>query len=75
MTNAEFTRTLGRVLHRPARLGVPAWALRLAAGELADQMLLASQRMAPRRLLEAGFQFYDMELEPTLRKLLGQAAG
>jgi uncharacterized protein len=70
VTNAEFTRTLGRVLRRPALLAVPAWALRLAAGEMADEMLLASQRVMPKRLLEAGFGFEDSELEAALRRLL-----
>jgi len=74
VTNAEFTRTLGRVLHRPALLAVPAWVLRLAAGEMAEEMLLASQRVVPRRLLEAGFNFEDAELEPALRKLLNRPA-
>jgi uncharacterized protein (TIGR01777 family) len=70
LTNAEFTRTLGHILHRPALLAVPAFALRGLAGEMADGMLLASHRVIPRRLLEAGFHFEDTELEPTLRKLL-----
>jgi hypothetical protein len=70
VTNAEFTRTLGRVLHRPTLLAVPAFALRAIGGEMAEEMLLASQRVIPRRLLEAGFQFLDPELEPALRKLL-----
>ena len=74
VTNAEFTRTLARVLDRPARLAVPAWALRLAAGEMADEMLLASQRVLPKRLLEAGFHFEDAELEPALRRLLNRPA-
>jgi uncharacterized protein (TIGR01777 family) len=74
VTNAEFTRTLGRVLRRPAWLAVPAWALRLAAGEMADEMLLASQRVMPKRLLEAGFNFEDAELEPALRKMLNHPA-
>jgi hypothetical protein len=69
-TNAEFTRTLGRVLHRPTLLAVPAFALRLIAGEMAEEMLLASQRVIPKRLLELGFNFEDVELEATLRKLL-----
>jgi uncharacterized protein len=71
VTNAEFTRTLGRILRRPVWLGVPAWILRLAAGELADEMLLASQRVLPQRLTHAGYQFEDVELEAALRKLLG----
>jgi uncharacterized protein len=74
-TNAEFTRTLGRVLGRPELLAMPAFALRLAAGEMADEMLLASQRVLPKRLLEAGFEFEDAELEPALRKLLNRPAG
>jgi hypothetical protein len=72
VTNAEFTRTLARILHRPAVLAVPAWALRLAAGEMAGELLLASQRVMPKRLLEAGFNFEDSELEPALRKLLNR---
>jgi uncharacterized protein len=68
--NAEFTRTLGRVLHRPTFFAVPAFALRAIAGEMAEEMLLTSQRVLPTRLLEAGFRFEDAELEPTLRKSL-----
>ena len=70
VTNAEFTRTLGRVLHRPTLLPVPAFLLRTFAGEMAQEMLLASQHVIPKRLLEAGFCFEDEKLEPTLRKLL-----
>jgi hypothetical protein len=70
VTNAEFTRTLGHVLHRPTLLAVPAFALRLVAGEMAEEMLLASQRVIPKRLLELGFNFEDVELEPTLRGML-----
>ncbi len=55
--NAEFARLLGRALHRPALLPVPAVALRLAFGEMAQSTLLASQRALPRRLGEMGFQF------------------
>jgi hypothetical protein len=71
VTNAEFTRTLGRVLHRPTLLGIPAFALRAVAGEMAEEMLLSSQRVVARRLPEAGFHFEDEELGATLRKLLG----
>jgi uncharacterized protein (TIGR01777 family) len=70
VTNTEFTRTLGRVLHRPTLLGIPAFALRAVMGEMAEEMLLASQRVLPKRLLELGFRFEDVELESTLRKLL-----
>lgn len=71
VTNAEFTRILGRLLHRPTLLTAPAFALRAVAGEMAEEILLASQRVIPKNLLEAGFHFLDPELEPALRKLLG----
>ena len=70
VTNAEFTRTLAHLLHRPALLTLPAFALRAIGGEMAEATLLASQRVIPKRLLEAGFIFEDQELEPALRELL-----
>lgn len=70
VTNAEFTRVLGRVLGRPALMAVPAFALRLAVGEMADEALLAGCRAVPAKLVEAGFHFQDPVLEPALRKLL-----
>lgn len=62
VTNAEFTRELGRALHRPAFLPAPAFALRLAFGEMADAALLASTRVLPKRLEEKGFRFVDATL-------------
>jgi hypothetical protein len=70
VTNSEFTRTLGRVLHRPTLFPVPAFALKLMLGEMAEALLLASQRVMPRRLLSNGFLFGDPQLEPALQKLL-----
>jgi hypothetical protein len=70
VTNAEFTRTLGRVLHRPTLIPIPAFGLRMIAGDMAEEMFLASQKVLPKRLTEAGFRFEDLELEPLLRKLL-----
>ena len=70
VTNAEFTQTLGKALHRPALLAVPAFALRLAVGEMADEGLLASCRAVPAKLLSAGFFFEDPDLEPALRGML-----
>jgi hypothetical protein len=68
---AEFARTLGRVLHRPAFLPAPAMALRLVLGrEMADELLLASQRVEPRRLRETGCAFRFPELEPALHHVL-----
>ncbi|MDW8154667.1 MAG: DUF1731 domain-containing protein [Armatimonadota bacterium] len=68
---AEFARTLGRVLRRPAVLRVPAFALRLAFGrEMADEALLSGNRVVPRRLVESGFQFRWPDLESALRATL-----
>lgn len=57
VTNADFTRELAKAVHRPAFVAAPAFALRLAFGEMADEALLASTRVLPKRLLEAGFAF------------------
>lgn len=62
VTNREFTRELGRAVHRPAAIPAPAFALRLAFGEMADEALLASTRAVPTRLLEAGFRFAHLKL-------------
>lgn len=67
VTNAEFTKTLGGVLGRPTFLPVPAFAARLAFGELADATLLTSQRVEPARLRAAGFEFKYPDLEGSLR--------
>ncbi|HET8623681.1 MAG TPA: TIGR01777 family oxidoreductase [Gemmatimonadales bacterium] len=74
VTNRQFAATLGRVLHRPAALPVPAAALRLAFGEMADATVLASIRVLPRVLEEQGYMFRHPQLEPTLRYLLGRAS-
>jgi uncharacterized protein (TIGR01777 family) len=71
VTNEEFTKTLGHVLNRPTALAMPAFAARLAFGEMADEMLLVSQRVMPKRLNAAGFQFQYPELEPTFRRYIG----
>lgn len=71
ITNAEMTRTIGRVLRRPAFLIVPATALRIGLGrETANETVLTSQRVDPVVLRRAGFEFGDPELESALRKLL-----
>jgi uncharacterized protein len=70
VTNEEFTKTLGHVLNRPTALAMPAFAARLAFGEMADEMLLASQKVIPKKLANAGFVFEYPELEPTLKHLL-----
>lgn len=68
--NAEFTRILGSVLRRPTMLPAPAWALHLAFGTMANEVLLASTRVEPRRLERAGFVFRQPELEAALRSLI-----
>lgn len=72
VTNAEFTRTLGRVLRRPTLVPMPAFAARLALGEMADELLLSSQRVLPTRLLASGFAFGYPTLESALRHELGR---
>jgi uncharacterized protein (TIGR01777 family) len=70
-TNAQFTRALGRALHRPAIVPVPSFALRLALGELADT-LLTGQRAIPARAKALGFEFRFPEIDDALRELLEQ---
>jgi len=68
VTNEEFTKTLGEVLSRPTVMSIPAFAARLAFGEMADEMLLVSQRVAPKKLNEAGFRFEYPVLEVAFQK-------
>jgi uncharacterized protein (TIGR01777 family) len=70
VTNAELTAALGRQLHRPVLLGMPAIVLRLALGEMAEEVLLASQRVSPIAAIESGFAFRFPLLESALRDLL-----
>lgn len=70
LRNADFTRLTAAVLRRPAVLAVPAFALRVALGEMADVLLLASQRVIPEKLLAAGYQFRFAEFELALRAIL-----
>jgi len=75
VSNRAFAVTLGRVLSRPAVLHAPAPALRLVAGELADELILASQLARPARLEDVGFPFAFPTLEATLRHELGRYDG
>jgi uncharacterized protein (TIGR01777 family) len=68
--NSEFTRTLARVLRRPAIFPAPAFMLRLALGEMADALLLSSQRAIPERLRSAGYEFRFSNLEAALSAIL-----
>jgi uncharacterized protein (TIGR01777 family) len=70
VTNAEFTKTLGKVLSRPTLFPIPAFGVRLAFGEMADALLLTGQRASAARLKEAGYQFEYSELDNALRHAL-----
>ena len=72
VTNREFTKTLARVLRRPALLPFPAFAARAVLGQMADELLLASARVEPARLQATGFAFRDATLDGALRRLLGR---
>ena len=71
MQQRDFAKVLGKVLHRPAFVPTPAFALKLALGGFASE-LLTSKRVIPERLLKAGFEFQYPELEPALRQALGR---
>lgn len=70
VTNREFTRTLGAVVRRPTILPAPAFALRIALGEMADALLLASTRVDPAALQATAFEFQHPELDGALRHVL-----
>ena len=72
MTNAEYTKVLGKVLGRPTVLPLPASAARIMLGEVADALLLASQRMRPAKLEATSYAFRYPQLEGALRHLLGR---
>ena len=73
VTNREFTRTLGAVLRRPTILPAPAFAMRLALGEMADALLLASTRVDPAALRGTAFEFQHPDLDGALRSVLGRS--
>ena len=70
VTNAEFTKTLGRVLRRPTVFPVPAFAVRLLFGEMGQELLLGSTRVEPSRLIRSGYTFRHAALEDALRAVL-----
>src|SRR5579872_2740597 len=67
--NADFTRVLAKTLHRPALFPAPAFALRLALGEMADGLLQSSQRVKPSKLEQAGYRFAQPELPAALAEI------
>lgn len=68
--NAEFTKELARALHRPAFFPAPVFALRLALGEMADALLLSSQRVVPQKLQQVGYGFSHPDLAVALAAVL-----
>src|SRR5438132_7040499 len=72
LQNAEFTRVLAKEMHRPALFPAPAIALRLALGEMADALLLSSQRVAPQALEKLGYRFLHPDLNSALSAILAK---
>lgn len=72
VTNRELTKTLGRILGRPTLFPMPAFAARLAFGEMADALLLASTRVAPKRLEASGYVFRHSDIASALREILAK---
>ena len=70
VSNREFTKTLGRVLHRPTIFPLPVFAARIAFGEMADELLLASTRVLPKKLTDSGYKFRHPELGEAFEQLL-----
>ena len=73
VTNAEFTATLAKALHRPAPFAVPAAVLRTLAGSMGEEMLLYGQRMVPAKLEAAGYRFRYRTLDEALAAALDRA--
>jgi uncharacterized protein (TIGR01777 family) len=70
VTNAQFTDTIGRLLHRPTIFPLPGFAAKIVLGEMADALLLSSQRCQPKKLESAGYQFVYPKLEEALAATL-----
>ena len=72
VTSAEFSRALGRALHRPVLLHIPAALVRLAPGGMGEELAIASARVEPAKLIASGYAFRHPVLEPELRRILGR---
>lgn len=70
LRNRDLERLIGQVMHRPSLVPVPGFAMKLALGELAESLLLGGQRVAPKRLQEAGYEFCYPDAEDALENLL-----
>ena len=71
VTNKEFSRILGRVFRRAAILPAPSIVLKMLLGEMAEELLLASAKVTPKKLIDSGYQFRFPDLENTFRHLYG----
>jgi len=72
LQNAEFTKAIAKTMHRPALFPAPAFALRIALGEMADALLLSSQRVAPQALEKLGYRFLHPDLNSALSAILAK---
>ncbi|MFT7617610.1 MAG: hypothetical protein ACI97A_001249 [Planctomycetota bacterium] len=72
ITNLEFTKAMGRALKRPTIFPLPGFMAKLVIGEMADELLLSSMRVTPKKLEESGFQFADSTIDSALESLLGK---
>ena len=70
VTNRDFSISLAKVLHRPALVQMPSFALKFLFGEMAEALLLSSQRVLPTRALASGFEFHYPQLAGALENLL-----
>ncbi len=70
VTNAEFTKTLAAVLSRPAIFPMPAFVARMAFGQMGEEVLLASQRVEPAKLIASGYPFHFADLKKALEEIL-----
>jgi uncharacterized protein (TIGR01777 family) len=70
VTNEEFTKALGEALNRPTIVPVPEFAIKLLYGEMGETLVLGGNRVLPKRLEAAGFQFEDTDVRKALRKAL-----
>lgn len=73
VTHRDFSRTLGKVMRRPAWFPVPRWAIKGVWGEMADELLLSGNRVIPKKLLDSGYSFRYPDLEKALANLLEKA--
>jgi len=70
VTNKQFSKTLGKVLKRPAIFPMPAFVVKLLFGQMGEELLLAGQRVVPKKISQAGYEFVYPQLEDALREVV-----